>query len=155
MQATQETQFRLYAFINKMLSPLDKGLQVAHLTSRLTTAYNPSSEQGAMAYKWGSQDYVIVPLNGGNSRHLKDIGALLKQFETEGMNLPFSYFRESEDVLDGALTTIGIIVPQDVYAHPAMFEFNLNVDQLCDKYPGVPVWHLHLICLLRATPEVG
>lgn len=102
---------RFYAFGNYYLSSLQQGLQAAHVVSNISTklGFAGFAEQH---FKWATLHKTIVLLNGGNSADLQE---LLTFFEDLRNPYAFDGFREDEQSLNGALTSVGIILPAEIY----------------------------------------
>lgn len=143
-------RFRLYSMGHFYLSSLQQGLQATHITGKLIAKYPENTEQRLMLREWAQTEMDVKLLNGGNSKDLQGWVELFAYFENEGMNLPYAHFNETEENLGGALTAIGVLVPQEIYAHPAFNELHLTMDDLLTKYPNLPQWQLHLIYSLRS-----
>lgn len=120
--------YRFYSFTNMYLSPMQKGIQTAHAVSEMSAKYLCNSENVEKMFDtefgtfntWAEQDKTVIVLNGGYSSNLKYIYHVCKKFSKNlrrtGEGLPFVRFYESDDALDGALTAVGIILPESVYA---------------------------------------
>ena len=99
--------YRAYILTNYYLSQLQCGLQSAHVISEMAMKKHKHFKQ------WATDDKTIIILNGGNS-------AQLAQFETfcktdVNNNYCWAAFREDEMSLNGALTAVGIILPDNIY----------------------------------------
>ena len=62
------------------------------------------------------------PDNGGYSSHLKD---LCRLFDDQ-TKYPWAYFKESQAALDGALTCVGIILPDHIYETAKLTDIGKN-----------------------------
>ena len=100
--------YRAYILTNYYLSPLQCGLQSAHVVSEMSLKKHKHYKQ------WATEDKTIIILNGGNSSQLVFFEAFLdNQVENKYC---WAAFREDEMSLNGALTAVGIILPSDVYS---------------------------------------
>ena len=107
---------RLYSFVNYYLSPLQHGLQTAHMVSelfrdRITDETN--SRETQMLDSWAKYHKTIIICNGGNQLELQ---SLFDFFVNKDNLFPFSYFTEDEQSLNGCLTCVGIVLPERIYA---------------------------------------
>lgn len=108
------SNYRLYSFTNMYISPIQRGIQTAHIVGELSQIHNKD-----VYNQWASIDKTIVVLEGGNQKNLQNIydsivsSSLSKVF-------PFAAFYEDEDSLNGALTAVGIIVPEMIYEYTTM-----------------------------------
>lgn len=110
---------RLYSFVNMYLSPLQHGLQTAHCVGDILTKYKFHQEpeqaaKAALARSWAEHHKTIIICNGGNSMSLSDLYATLTEYETKFI-LPIVRFYEDEQSLNGALTSVAVIVPAEFY----------------------------------------
>jgi hypothetical protein len=104
--------YRLYCLTNIYISSLQKGLQTAHVVSDLALAARGDSAADQVFSAWASQDRTIIILNGGNSLSLERWQQWLQQC---GQRWPWAAFREDQQSLNGAITAVGMIVPESVY----------------------------------------
>lgn len=106
---------RLYAFTNMYLSPLQQGLQTAHLVHEL---FNKYSDKNSAEYnnlnEWSKNHKTIIILNGGNQAKLETIKKEIELLEY-CTTYPNTFFREDKDSLNEALTCVGIILPDTIY----------------------------------------
>lgn len=105
-----EEELKAYFFQNMYLQGIHAGIQSAHTLATMFTTYTSESrEKYEMLHEWANSYETIVVLNGGNSGNLHWIADLLSCSDNY---MPWACFCESEDALNGALTNIGIIVPE-------------------------------------------
>jgi hypothetical protein len=119
---------RFYGFGNYYLSSLQQSLQAAHVISDISIQSYDSSRQREPGddnvqdardfanfeqyYEWARDHKTIVLLNGGNSKDLQELFDFIKAGDHE---YPFAKFHEDEQSLGGALTSVGIILPAEIY----------------------------------------
>lgn len=104
---------RAYFFGNMYLSSLQQGLQAAHVIAEMFVKYQYTSCSRILTLtEWASLHKTIILLNAGYS---SEIHALDVFFSNEDNPYPWAKFNEGEDALDGALTDIGIILPERIY----------------------------------------
>jgi len=100
------------------LSSLQVGLQSAHVIGDMFVKYehtntkNNHLEKKSMLFDWAEHHKTMILLNGGYSENLYMWIDFLKM---EDNNFPWTFFRESEEALDSALTSVGIILPERIY----------------------------------------
>jgi hypothetical protein len=63
-------------------------------------------------WDWNKNHKTWVLLDGGYASNLRRIAEIFKKYEEE---FPWAEFHEEQDALDGALTAIGIILPEFIY----------------------------------------
>ena len=112
---------RLYTFINFYLSSIQQGIQTAHIMGELVNLsqspkYDPSKKEQIL--NWCKNHKTIVVCNGGNGEGIRNI---IDLFENPINPYPFAYFYEDCSV-DGLLTGVGIIVPEEIYEMKSSFE---------------------------------
>lgn len=121
---------RFYGFGNFYLSSLQQGLQAGHTIADLFVKYNHADlnaasvneytqpkeiellENADMLLEWARDHKVMILLNGGNSANLQELYDFL---DTNENPYPFTKFHEDEQSLNGALTYVGIILPERIY----------------------------------------
>lgn len=110
---------RLYTFTNMYLSPIQKGIQSAHVTHDLFVKYRDymDYEMNAFLFDWAENHKTMIVLNGGYS---STIAALNLSFSDSRNPYPFTHFNESDDALCGALTCVGIVLPEKIYETAAL-----------------------------------
>ena len=109
------SNYRLYSFTNMYISPIQRGIQTAHIVSELSqTIHNKD-----VYNQWASIDKTIVVLEGGNQKNLQNIYDSIACSSLSEV-FPFASFHEDEDSLGGALTAVGIIIPDVVYEYTTM-----------------------------------
>lgn len=144
---------RFYGFGNYYLSSLQQGLQSAHVVGDLLTNYPAKSVQNKMAYTWAKKHKTMVLLKGGNSAQLQAIFDKFKNLTRRGMKLPFAKFHEDEQSLGGALTYVGIVVPEKYYVAGAQVRSMKKEDAIqFFKANNFHPWEVELVQELNAYP---
>lgn len=108
---------RLYTFTNMYLSPIQKGIQSAHLVHELFNKYESSYDERDTLYDWSTNHKTMIVLNGGYSETLSALNDLFCHTRNP---YPFTTFHESKEALGGALTCVGIVLPEKIYELSAM-----------------------------------
>jgi len=105
---------RLYTFNNMYLSPIQHGIQTAHVVSELFVKYDrdETTEEQSMLFDWAENHKTLIVMNGGYAQNLRTVYA---ELENTFNPYPYAKFHEEEAALDGALTSVGIVVPARVY----------------------------------------
>jgi hypothetical protein len=124
---------RLYTFINCYLSSIQQGIQTAHLVGEFFNYTNKNritigsrtgtrgeilevthqlTESDLMVREWSEEHKTIIVCNGGNATSIRE---LIGFFINSRNPYPFVPFNEDQDSLDGALTGVGIILPEEIY----------------------------------------
>ena len=103
---------RFYSFTNaNYMSQLQLGLQTAHCVADMATKYLMQVDNEAYD-DWAVNHKTIIILNGGNCAMLNE----LYNFMDDGRNpYPYTKFNEDEQSLAGAITCVGVVLPEEVY----------------------------------------
>ena len=133
-----ENNYRFYSFTNMYLSSIQKGIQTAHAVSEMYDTYragdkiSPTFARAKEALdEWANSDKTIIVLDGGNSRTLSELYNNLRcVVDTYKFGYPVVAFYEDEQSLNGALTAVGIILPESVYSRNSEIEVNPNTGEL-------------------------
>lgn len=110
-------QYRAYFFGNMYLSPIQHGIQAAHVVTRLFVNYPFSKNQldddiiypCDVLYTWGRDHLTKILLNGGYQSNLQKIYNIFEVL-CPLLMLPYDKFNEEQDSLNGALTSVGVVV---------------------------------------------
>lgn len=102
---------RLYSFVNSYLSPMQKGIQTAHVVAELARKVAVDRSGYHSFVDWVSHHKTIIVLDGGNNASMKQIESIFRQ-HADSLNLEWSSFYEDEQSMGGMLTAVGIIVPE-------------------------------------------
>lgn len=114
-------QLRLYTFINFYLSPIQQGIQTAHIVHELFNKYSEDFNinkplkdgncvlSGHLLDEWSRKHKTIIVLNAGIDADIEALKTELKK-----QDFPWEEFREDEG-LCGARTGIGVVLPQRVW----------------------------------------
>lgn len=139
----QATQYRFYGFGNYYLSSLQQGLQAGHVIGEMFANHEVGSDKFNQAMEWAKNHKTMVLLKGGNSKDLAEIYDFFKEQEAHGMPYTYSKFHEDEQSLGGALTYVGIVLPNDVYDVAAQLRCReVKLETLAEI---LPAWKVSLI----------
>lgn len=127
-------RMRCYHICNFYLAGIHAGIQSAHTQHELAIKYLASTpfrnldideslnEYGARLdlfhdakadyINWANNHKTMILLNGGMMSHLLELEAFLKG---SNHDIAWASFREEEAALNGALTNIGIVLPEHMY----------------------------------------
>lgn len=121
----------LYSYTNMYLEGIHAGIQTAHMINEMwikyassTNPFYPSRTEKLM--DWAKNGKTIFIYTGGYSSSLEDRLAEFSKF-SHRYDLPYAYFKESKEALNGALTCIGIIAP-DVSCNASCFADDLGAE---------------------------
>lgn len=110
-------ELRCYTFTNYYLSPIQQGIQSAHSTVELFNKYllkegwvDGMAEQ---IKEWATEWKTMICLNGGNSYEVHNIYYFLNSLANNPY--PFALFYESEEALNGMITSVAIILPERIF----------------------------------------
>ncbi len=127
---------RAYFFGNIYLSLIQNGIQAAHVITEMFIKY-PAPQllyPDEILWDWAMDHKTIILLNGGYSENLHRLIEFFTETGNPSSNpYPFAYFKEGQDALDGALTCVGIVLPEKIYVTSNMVRNDeVNKDQLYD-----------------------
>lgn len=112
---------RAYYFGNMYLSSIQQGIQALHATTQIMVKYlrteSPQSDQFNMYFEWAKNHSTVVLCNAGFG---SEIRSLVDFFSAQENPYPFAPFYEDYNALDGALTSVGIILPEHIYERKNM-----------------------------------
>ena len=109
---------RAYYFGNMYLSSIQQGFQAAHVTHELFRKYPGPNKYHDQLASWADLHKTMILLNGGYSDNLRE---LINMFAVHQNPYPWASFNEGQDSLDGALTCVGIVLPEKIYDCAAAF----------------------------------
>lgn len=107
--------YRAYFFGNYYLSGVQQGVQAIHVTSEMFKKYqyeskkNKHESENHVLKNWTCDGKTVILLNGGNSAALQ---TLCTVFNSKKNPFPWAFFNEDDASLNGALTSVGIILPE-------------------------------------------
>lgn len=105
---------RLYTAGNFYLSSIQQGIQALHVLGEMVaTDYNYGSGKPAVLQEWLHNHKTVICLNGGTSHDLRELWLLLS--DPRNTEFPVAKFNEDNVSLDGALTCVGIVLPERLY----------------------------------------
>ena len=106
-------ELRAYFFNNMYLQGIHAGIQAQHCTAEMFAKYEYGSVGEGILHDWAANHKTTIILNGGYAHNLQ---RLVNLFYNDTSNpYPFSYFCESEEALEGCITSVGIILPKRVF----------------------------------------
>lgn len=115
----EELTYRTYVFVERHLSPIDKGIQSAHA---IIEYYNEAKlwnkeEESANFDKWAHFDKTLILLDGGTVNDLDELDEKLTE-----LRIHHGSFRETD--LDNILTAIAVVVDERVYNKEKYLDFD-------------------------------
>lgn len=107
--------YRLYTFVaNHYLSPLQCGLQTAHVVSEMAhqVSRSPANPAAVSFDTWAREDKTIIICGAGNHKGVLDCWAELKRTGIDPGFVTGAIFFEDEQSMNGMATACGVIVPR-------------------------------------------
>ena len=117
---------RMYVFVERHLSPIDKGIQSAHAVVEYSNKFSKNENY----YQWSFYDKTLILLNGGVVSDLVDLTKTF--YENE---IPFSFFKEVD--MDNILTSVAVLVDERVFNKDKYLDFDIWRN---NKYPVIPTY---------------
>ncbi len=106
---------RAYFWGNMYMSPIQQGIQSLHCLSEMYVKYRHAvggTPHQTDLYTWADTYKTVIVLNAGEMSALGKIENLMMSSENP---YAWSSWRESEDAINGALTSVGVILPERMY----------------------------------------
>lgn len=108
---------RAYFFGNMYLSSIQQGIQAAHAVHEMFIRYPERANgtppfDGDFLWDWAVDHKTMILLNGGYAAAIQE---LVDFFDSPQNPYPWADFHEEEASLNGALTTVGIVLPEKIY----------------------------------------
>jgi len=109
------SNLRLYSFVTFYLAKgIHAGIQTGHAAVDLVRKYEcyagEPTEQSKMVAKWADEDKTFIVLNGGMHFEMQHVLDLVRD-----SGYPFEVFHESVEALAGIMTSIVVVLPEEVY----------------------------------------
>ena len=106
---------RAYYWGNLYMSSIQQGIQSLHCTGEMFIKYipgHPAAECRDDLYNWAENHKTVIILNAGEMKALEKVRQLFADDEN-----PYAWasWCESYDSLHGALTSVGVILPERIY----------------------------------------
>ena len=160
---------RFYSFTNaNYMNQLQLGLQTAHCVADMATKYLVHVDNEAYN-DWAVNHKTIIILNGGNCAMLNELYNFMDDLRNP---YPYTKFNEDEQSLAGAITCVGIVLPEEVYEtarllrNRTFFKIegafnhvfrstddileNARLQELCDFYNSASPWTFEFINRLNS-----
>jgi hypothetical protein len=103
---------RAYYFGNLYMSSIQQGIQALHTTAEMFIKYDGCTDPREIQLReWAGSHKTVILKQAGYSSDLNDIVEL---FVVSDNPYPWSLFHE--EGVDGALTCVGIVLPEKVYS---------------------------------------
>jgi len=108
--------YRLYTFVaHHYLSPLQCGLQTAHVVSELAVGSDQRSTDNTY-FTWAEFDKTIIICGAGNHAGVLDAYQQFEIFNDQlSRPLPLVLFEEDVASMNGMATACGIVIPSRLY----------------------------------------
>lgn len=125
---------RAYFFGNGVyMSQIQQGIQAAHALARMFVDPDMDESRRAYLHAWANDHETIILLNGGMSAQIQEI---LYFFTSPQNPYPWAPFYEEPAALTphiesglGALTTVGIIIPEKIYGLSSLIKQYPDTEQ--------------------------
>ena len=121
---------RAYYFGNMYLSSIQQAVQALHVTSEMFVKYSNRplvADKNKMLFDWARDHKTVGLLNAGYSFAIADLVDFFNDIENP---YPWVEFHESEEALNGALTCVGIILPEKIYETAKIIRTGASSDNI-------------------------
>lgn len=144
---------RAYFFGNMYLSSIQQGIQASHVVTKMFRKYqaawysgiwiDPNENPQAILNDWADNHVTKILCNAGYGAEIRS----LEQFFNVPENpYPFYMFNEEPAALDGAVTSIGIVLPAKIYEDKEL--------KVYSSEPGAESWAVPKLTLVAEGTEV-
>lgn len=144
---------RAYFFGNMYLSSIQQGIQAGHVIAEMFVKYRPlvsedyeivNNPYDRMLNDWAANHKVMILLNGGYGENLRELNAFFEgTLDEPGVTrlsevydnyspYPFAFFEESDEALDGAMTSFGVILPPKIYEGARLMQKTMRLPRDMD-----------------------
>ncbi len=139
---------RLYCWGNMYMSSIQQGIQSLHCLSEMYVKYTPlidAWDGGKSLWDWAQNHKTVIVLNAGEMSALEKVEDLMSEVANP---YPWALWRESKDAINGALTNVGVILPERMYkAASEKKKFWRNWENRQKLTP----WEIELADLINST----
>lgn len=148
----EKQELRAYFFQNFYLQGIHAGIQSQHTTAEMFIKYPTSlfnQKISSYLWDWAKNHKTTIVLSGGMQCHLEEILTLL---ESKYNPYPWASFCEAEFSLNGALTNVGIILPERIFNAPFISK-DFDGDEVFEEYRfehKLTEWEVGLIKVLKS-----
>lgn len=114
MGGNKPEELRAYFFNNMYLTGIHAGIQAQHCTAEMFLKYggDRAYPDNNMMQHWADTFKTTIVLNGGYASNLIRIATLLASNQNP---YPWAEFTESEDALNGCITSVGVVLPEKIF----------------------------------------
>lgn len=135
---------RCYVVTNKVLSPIQKGVQATHATVELLVKYDEYSDESRTVYSWANNFSTLILLEGGFHQQMIDHYTFLREMCVD-LQIPCSSFREDEETMNGMFTSFAVVLDYTIYNADKLLDpevlHQYTLEEWADKQPELA---LHL-----------
>lgn len=145
----QTVEYRAYFFQNFYLQGIHAGIQSQHTTAEMFVKYSKTEEKRIILYEWAKNHKTTVVLSGGMQC---DLETLYEHLGSDENPYPFAKFHEADFSLNGALTNVGIILPDRIFKAPFISE-SFDGDEVFEQYRfenELTEWEVEFIKILKS-----
>lgn len=129
---------RAYFFGNMYLSSIQQGIQAGHVIGEMAVQYDKDGDFGT----WAEFHKTMILLNGGYASNLESIA---EHFSSSDNPFEWGVFRESEEALNSAITSVGIILPENIYSNASYLRTGGAM-----ALNSIPNWEIKLYDILNS-----
>lgn len=149
-----EKQYKAFLFSHTALKSICSGVQNAHALSEMFVKYKSKSIENEILYEWAERHKTIIMRDGGITANLDKIHSILYHL-CPAHKIPYASFRESNEYMDGLLTSVGFILDRSVEVDCTLLS-GKSVDQLYEIVMTTASLHKEvayaiLVALIDAT----
>lgn len=108
---------RMYFLVNQYMMGIQAGIQAGHAACEMLANYwdeDRDNPKVKLIEQWLKNDKTFIVLDGGYQKRMYEFAD--KALLPNSGDIPYAYFHEEDDSLNGALTAIAFILPEHVWS---------------------------------------
>lgn len=130
--------YKAFLFTHTSLAPIHSTVQRGHCIAEMFVKYKDRKDgtgeaAGLVLYDWAKNYKTLVIRDGGTSKDLHSILEIL-QIVCPTVNSPYAFFNESNDFMEGMLTSVGFVLDRNAaestlytgYSIPELLEISIS-----------------------------
>jgi hypothetical protein len=102
----------MYTYAHAWISSIQKGIQSWHCSDDMSIKYEDQPEKMIQLNDWKRNHKTVMIMNGGNSAMLEGLHEFFNNIDNP---YAFGWFHEDAESLNGAITSVGICLPEKIY----------------------------------------
>lgn len=127
--------YKAFLFCHTALKQVCGGVQNAHVLPEMFVKYQDESRERKVLFDWAAGHKTIVMRDGGISKSLKQIRYVVARV-CPVLQVPYSCFYESDDYMDGILTSVGFVLDRS-RQQVKLYDRSTSVDSIAKELHNI------------------